>query len=171
MKYSKSFERDYNFYLTNINNFNFCGTGVPGFLAEHGDMPTKEAFFRIDSGQKIYAIEKRLNALNMTEDTRVVMCDDPELFMAILLCKSGVNFQIKQWAECLNDGTLPFWELSKRVASDKLPDFDFSDCKTLAWENNEPVYYEDIETQFGLPEWVVKAAFNQAKATKDGRIF
>ena len=32
-KYSKNFERDYSFYLSNLENFNFCGTLNPRFEA------------------------------------------------------------------------------------------------------------------------------------------
>lgn len=159
-KYSIGFERDYNFYLKSIGVFDFCGTAVPRFIGALGTMPTKEAFYRVDSGEKIYVVEERLNKLNMIENVNVVYCDDPELFNKLLLTKASVNFQIKQWAEAIAEGTMLLFELSNNLC-DKQSGETGVYPMVLEWVDKEPVYYNDFEMLYGLPEWVVTAVWNQ----------
>lgn len=154
MVYSKGFERDYEFYLKNLDKFNFCGTLNPSFQAiAGGKMSAKECFFHIESNGKNYP------------------CIDAESLNRLLLTKASVNFQIKQWAEGISDGTLLLFELSIRLWNERCNHEDklIFDTKTaknnLVWENGEPVYYADIETQYGFPEWVAIAVLNQAKKT------
>lgn len=144
-KYSKNFERDYTFYLSNLENFNFCGTLNPRFeaISDPNGLSAKEVFYYIQSEGKNKP------------------CFEPELLNALLLCQAGINFQIKQWAEARAEGTLPLPEFSKNKSIQKYPNSDFSDIKTLAWVNFEPVYFEDIQSQFGLPDWVIEAVENQ----------
>jgi len=144
-KYSKNFERDYGFYLKNLNNFNFCGTLNPRFEAIKGEkgLSAKEVFYLIQSEGKNKP------------------CFEPELLNALLLCQAGVNFQIKQWAEARAEGTLTRVELSKKDTKLEYPNQDFSWSKTLVWVNFEPVYFEDIQTQYGLPDWVIDAVEKQ----------
>jgi len=143
-KYSKGFERDFNFYLDNIKSFNFCGTLNPKFEAIYSKngLSAKEVFYSIQSEGKNKP------------------CYEPALLNDLLLCQSSVNFQIKQWAEGRADSTLPLAELSKKRAQIKYPD-DFSKFSTLFWVNSEPVYFEDIQTQYSLPDWVIDAVENQ----------
>lgn len=141
MKYSTGFDRDYNFYTSNIGVFDFCGTLNP----KHEAIPNangstaKECFYKIES------------------EGKNVSCSEPGLLNSLLLTKASVNFQIKEWAQARADGTLPLVEFSKRSCA--LPVFE--DCMTLEWVNGEPVYHRDIETQYNLPEWVVTAVENQ----------
>jgi len=82
MKYSKEFERDYNFYLSNIDNFNFCGRILKYKITfDKNGKTAKEVFFDIDSRGKISP------------------CSQPELLYRLILCKASVNFMIKQWAD------------------------------------------------------------------------
>lgn len=105
IKYSSGFERDYNFYIKNINNFNFCGTLNPKFIAiPNGFISAKNCFYHIESQGKNFP------------------CSEPELLNKILLTKAGINFHIKLWAEGRADGTLPLFELSQRVAKTKFKD-------------------------------------------------
>src|SRR5882672_1579770 len=98
-RFSKNFERDYNFYLSNMDNFNFCGTLIPKYSAiSGGALSAKECFYLIES-----------EGINRP-------CCDPHLLDRLLLCKAGVNFQIKQWVDGRIDGTLPLFELSQRLA-------------------------------------------------------
>jgi hypothetical protein len=141
MKYSKNFERDYTFYLNNLDTFNFCGTLNPKHTPiPNGTKSAKEVFFMIESHGK-------------NEPT-----SEPELLEKLLLTKASVNFQIKEWAQGLSDMTLPFYELSQKKAGTDLGDV------LLEWENKEPVYYKDIQTKYNLPDWVVTATFNQVCA-------
>ena len=82
MKYSKNFERDYNFYLKNRNVFNFCGgqTKYQAIPDEKG-YSAKECLLSIDSTGKN------------------IPCCEPELLNKLLLCKASVNFNIKLWAD------------------------------------------------------------------------
>lgn len=146
MKYSKNFERDYYFYLKNIDNFDFCGTLNPKYVAIEGGVKTaKECFYLIESEGKNIA------------------CGEPDLLNKLLLTKSAVNFQIKQWAEGIADGTLLLYEFSQRLWNEiSNKKHDFGDLN-LVWENKEPVYYKDIETQYGCPEWVSVAVLRYGK--------
>ncbi len=145
MKYSKGFERDYNFYLNNLDNFNFCGTLNPKHVAIGGGigLSAKDCLYFIESHGKN------------------PMCKEPELLNKLLLTKASVNFQIKQWAEGVKDGTLFLYELSQRYW--QLLGGKENDNVVLEWVNKEPVYSKDIETLYGMPEWVVKAVDNQRK--------
>lgn len=115
MKYSKKFERDYDFYLRNKNNFDFCGTFIPKFqvIYEETGKSAKEVFYSIDS------------------EGKNTPCCEPELLTELLLCKGGVNFQIKLWSEGRGDGTLPGIE------------------------------FKEIIEQYGCPEWVYNAVERQ----------
>ena len=144
--YSKNFERDYNFYLNNLDNFNFCGTLTPNHSAipDNNGFSAKDVFYSIES-----------NGINKP-------CKEPDLLNKLLLCKSSVNFQIKQWAETRAEGTLPLIEFSKREMAKQYPEIPINEeIKTLDWINGEPVYYRDIESQFNLPEWVIDAVERQ----------
>lgn len=133
MKYSINFERDYLFYLNNINTFTFCGTLNTKHKAvfnENGKT-AKEVFFMIESqGQNKPTCE-------------------PELLDKLLLCKASVNFHIKMWAEGCADGTLP----DNEVFGDGL--------ETLEWVNNEPVYVKSLSKRYGFPDWVLTAIYKQ----------
>lgn len=144
MKYSTGFERDYNFYLNNLDNFNFCGTLNPKHIAiSGGNLTAKDCLYYIESEGKNKP------------------CKEPELLNKLLLTKASINFQIKQWAEGINDGTLFLYELSQRYwQSLGAPEMN---TEVLEWVNKEPVYSKDIETLYGMPEWVVKAVDNQRK--------
>lgn len=146
MKYSKSFERDYDFYLSSIDKFKFCGTSKPKFKAINDPKGklAKEVFFMIDS------------------NGRNIGCKEPELLDSLLLCKASVNFQIKQWSEGRREGTLPLPEFSKnRYEKIYGKPFPENQQNTLSWEQGRPIYYKDIQTQYGLPEWVIDAVENQ----------
>ena len=114
-KYSSNFERDYSFYLLNKDIFNFCGTLIPkqSAISDENGKTAKEVFYSIDSQGKN------------------IPCKEPELLNELLLCKGGVNFQIKLWAEGRADGTLPSIE------------------------------FEEIMTEFSCPDWVWDAVERQ----------
>lgn len=140
-KYSRGFERDYSFYLRNLNVFNFCGTLNPKHEAMFNarGKSAKEAFYFIQSQGKNYP------------------CSEPDLLNNLLLAQAGINFQIKQWAEGRLEGTLPLHELSKKLAAKYYPQSDFTDCKILSWGNGKLVYYEDMQEEYNLPDWVIEA--------------
>jgi hypothetical protein len=136
--YSKSFERDYSFYMNNINNFDFCGTLIPKHIAIYSSdgVSAKEAFYSIDSNGKN------------------IPTNEPDLLNKLLLCKAGVNFQIKQWAEGRAEGTCPLHELT-------------GDAQVLEWDisnPNNPIakYHKNITEQYGLPNWVLIAIEKQS---------
>lgn len=153
-KYSDNYERDYKFYLENIHNFDFCGTLSPKYQAipDENGRSAKEVFYLIDSTGKNSS------------------CNEPELLNALLLCKAGVNFQIRQWSECRVDGTLPLIELSKKLLLERyLTDEnilhlleEMKSHKVIEWVNNEPIYFYDIQTKYGLPDWVIDAIEKQS---------
>ena len=149
MKYSKKFERDYKFYYDNRYNFNFCGTLNPKFVAlpDSEANNAKEVFYELESnGSK----------------TSTVFCSEAILLNELLLCKGGINFQIKQWAEGRADGTLMLIELSKDYFYKK---FNISKETILRAEANNVIWFEqypkDIKQEFNLPDWVIDAVEKQ----------
>lgn len=135
-KYSASFERDYDFYLSNKNKFTFCGTVTPKHKAifDQNGKTAKQVFYLIDSCGK-------------NQPTK-----EPDLLNELLLCKASINFQIKQWAEGRADGTLPLYELT-------------GEGQVLNWLEKDgdviSVYGKSMKEEFNLPEWVIKAVENQ----------
>lgn len=168
MKFSVGFNRDYDFYLNNLDNFNFSGTPKPkyeGALSRGKNYTAKECFHMIESGVPIGYI--RIDSFSKME-IKMIPCTEPELLNDLLLCKAGVNFQIKQWAEGMADGSLLLFELSVDIFNTKsLDKFNIKDKiggdNNLVWENGHPVYYKDIQTQYKMPDWVVIAVLNQSK--------
>lgn len=79
-KYSKNFERDYAFYLKNIEHFNFSGTRMPRHKAIYSKdgVTAKQAFHSIES------------------DGKNIPTKEPQLLDQLLLTKASVNFHIKQ---------------------------------------------------------------------------
>lgn len=148
MKYSKGFDRDWFFYWLNAPYFDFCGTLNPKHEAiydPNGSDSPKYCFYMIQSQGKN------------------IPTTDPDALNTLLITQAGVNFQIKQWAEGMADGTLLLYEVSQRLWNERGGhNHDFGDT-FLEWVNGEAVYYKDIETRYKCPEWVALAVLNQSK--------
>ncbi len=157
-KYSPNFERDYQFYLKNLDNFTFCGTLLPKHVAIHNTkgVSAKEAFYQIESNGK--------NAPTF----------EPNLLNKLLLCKASVNFQIKQWAEGRADGTLPYSEFNgdgntlewiTKIVKHKyfwwLPNFIKKFFGIQDKEEPIAIYSESIVKRYSLPSWVILAVEKQ----------
>lgn len=161
MKYSKGFERDFSFYMRNLKVFTFCGTAEYessfAFVHDRSGLTAKDAFFLIESrGRKHFS--DTVNG-QFGQGQHVVRTRHVNLLSRLFLVKSSINFHIKQWAEGRTDGTLPLSELSKKRCEEIYG--SRPDGKTLAWVNGNPVYYEDLQEQYGLPEWVIDAVDKQ----------
>ena len=99
-KYNLNFERDYNWYLSVIDVFNFDGTNE--YLNKRGEniiqfdengASAKESFFQYDTNGKILPTK------------------EPEILHSILKAKGSVNLHIKMYAEDRANGTLSNAEL------------------------------------------------------------
>jgi hypothetical protein len=132
MKISNKAKEDFAFYFKNKRVFTFNGTLDAKHKAIKGNATALEAFYSIDTYGKNIGT-KHTNLLN-----------------AILQTKAALNFQIKQWAQCRADGTLP---LSEFIGG--------NNSSTLHWVNGEPKYYSSIVEQYNLPKWVVNAVEKQ----------
>ena len=88
---------------------------------------------------------------------RKITTKHPETLHRLIKSKSSLTFQIKQWAEARAEGTLPLVEFSKRLTKEKYPMADTNGITTINWENGEPRHYDDIETMYQLPSWVINA--------------
>lgn len=147
MRYSAAFERDYEFYFRNRDNFSFSGTQNPKFVAIPlpDGKTAKEVFFLIESRGR-------------NEPT----CE-PELLNQLLLCKGGVNFMIKQWAAGRADGTLTLGELIGYPPPTPTAQRLMAEC---GHEETEDTL--SIKDQYGLPDWVIMAVEKQKeKMRKD----
>lgn len=88
MKYSKNFERDYNWYLKYKNIFDFSGSIFNVDIdTEHGKS-AKESFYIYDNNGK------------------TIPTNEPFLLQEILNCKKSINLHIKMWVDSLAEGTL-----------------------------------------------------------------
>lgn len=150
MKITKKNKRDLEFYFRNRNNFRFSGTFEPLF-------------------EPIYlknGVNGFIAFLSIDNNGKNIPTKHPELLRRLLLCKASLNFHIKLWSESRADGTLPLIELSKKYIFDnygikeKEKDVIFS-TKILSWINKKPCYFNDIQEQYNLPDWVIKAVENQ----------
>jgi hypothetical protein len=87
MKYSKNFERDYNWYLKYKDIFTFDGS--PNRLLnidlENG-YNAKHCFYILDSTGKLLST------------------NEPRLLSELLKCKGSINFHIKMWVEGIAEG-------------------------------------------------------------------
>lgn len=88
-KYSKGFERDFEFYRNNLERFDFSGHPPPEVEHDPNGPDAKRCFHKFDSTGKL------------------LPCSEPELLSRLLLAKASVNLHIKMWAEGRADGTFP----------------------------------------------------------------
>lgn len=92
MRYSSSFQRDWEFYLRSREVFTFCGKPDSEILEKIKPDPNgstaKECFLYLDGRGEVKP------------------CSEPELLFQVLKTKAAVNWQVKQWAEMLLGGVL-----------------------------------------------------------------
>lgn len=104
MKFSKNFERDWNWYFKYKDIFTFSGS--PNKKIEIDlKYSAKEAFYLYDSQGK------------------TVGCVEPKLLQKIFKCKESVNFQIKEWSQDRAKGYLPKIEFNKIIEEYELLDW------------------------------------------------
>jgi hypothetical protein len=107
-KFTPQFERDYNFYVLNKNNFTFAGSDIAAaYNIEYSEKgkTAKECFHKLDSeGKKLPCCEK-------------------DLLIEILTCKAAVNMQIKLWAQSRAEYTLSLIELQEYMEHYQCPDW------------------------------------------------
>ena len=134
MKFSKNFERDYNWYYKYRHEFNFCGSLNPKHIAipDINGNSAKEILYNIDTHGKNNG------------------CCEPELLNELLLCKASINFMIKMWAESRADGTLPLVLFSKQQM--------FKEYNYVCNEFKNDI---DIQQEFELLDWMVEAVEKQ----------
>lgn len=89
-KYSANFERDWQFYINNLNVFSFWG-GDTIFepLYSIDGLSAKDFFYKMDS----LGFEKMKNKA----------CNEPKLVSDVLRFKKALNFNLKQWCEGYRD--------------------------------------------------------------------
>lgn len=127
MKFSKSFERDYDWYFNWRNVFSFDGNnnytnkqGHSLIVPSDSGKTAKECFYIFDSTGKIEP------------------CREPELLKEILRAKGSINFNIKMWAESRAEGTLPKIEFAEIIKEFSLLDWMIEAVENLRakhWEN------------------------------------
>lgn len=136
IKFSPNFERDYHFYLSNKNTFNFPGTDVK---KDFGIQFPEEKLELDEEGSPMpfsipYSITGR-GAKScfylLDSEGKNSPCFEPELLVELLTCKASINLQIKMWAQGRAEYTISKYEL------------------------------EEYVTHYGCPEWVFTAVENQ----------
>lgn len=120
MKYSESFERDWNWYYKYRNIFTFDGS-YDRILSydEFEGYNAKHCFYILDSKGK------------------VLQTNEPRLLTEILKCKGSINLHIKMWAEDRAKGILPKIEFEKIIE-----EFELLPWMTEAVEKQKFKYYD-----------------------------
>ena len=83
-KYSKKFNRDWEFYLRHRNKFTYAGSPINVEYDVDG-VDAKRAFWTLDSQGKL------------------IPTHEAELLHDILITKAAINFHLKMWAEGYDD--------------------------------------------------------------------
>lgn len=118
MKYSKNFERDWEWYFKYKDIFTFSGS-PPKEIKQGDKYSAKEAFYLYDSQGKM------------------VDCKEPILLQQIFKCKESINFQIKEWAQDRAKSYLPKIEFEKIVEQ-----YELLPWMVEAVEKQKYKYYE-----------------------------
>lgn len=97
-KYSKNFERDWEFYLRVKDTYDFAGKNIPDIPYGETGLNAKDCFHKFDSYGKVFP------------------CKEPDLLREIFICKASINLHIKLWAAGKADGTFvkEDWEQVKK---------------------------------------------------------
>jgi hypothetical protein len=119
MKFSKNFERDYNWYYKYRETFTFSGSMPRKIENSPSGKSAKECFHLYDSQGKI------------------APCREPDLLSEILLCKESVNFQIKEWAQDRAIGYLPLVEFETIIE-----EYELLEWMVNAVERQKCKYYK-----------------------------
>lgn len=122
-RYSKNFERDWEFYNRNRHALDFAAVDIRQkynqFQYSETGHTAKECFWALDS-QGIH-----------------LPCKEIDLLYEILTCKASVNFHIKMWAEDRARGWLGKWEMENQIA----PEFDLPQWVLDATESQKIKFY------------------------------
>lgn len=150
--YSEAFERDYAFYLANIDVFNFSGTaqhlkrtvevyrdGTVINIFSYGifvDVFGEDILTNAEGhySYKIVSENKVQQDLENGKDAKfcfymfdvygiIIATKEPELLSKLYTTKGSVNFEVKQWATGLKEGTLAKKEIKKFLKKIKAPDW------------------------------------------------
>ena len=81
MKYSKKFNRDYEFYLSNKDTFTFSGDRVDVPVDMENGVSCKQSFRSWDTSGVL------------------LTTNEPELLKSIIVCKKSINLHIKMWVD------------------------------------------------------------------------
>jgi hypothetical protein len=102
-KYKKAFLRDWKFYISNADYFNFSGSLPPVVVHDPAGPCAQQAFHAYDSRGVLLATS------------------EPDLLRRVLTCKASVNLHIKMWAEGVREGTMFPSDISQIVADTGAP--------------------------------------------------
>ena len=105
VKYNTAFNRDYNFYLHNLDVFSFAGKPTPSVLKSSTGASAKRCFHVYDSTGQMEP------------------CREPELLQRLLICKASVNLNIRLWAQGIAQSVLCPPELGEFLKSINAPDW------------------------------------------------
>ncbi len=103
MKFSKNFDRDFNWYIKVRNFFDFSGAIPEKIIFDKKGISGKEAFLKYDAEGKLLPTKH------------------PILLSKLILVKGGVNLHIKMYAEDRASGLLPLIEFRALCIKLKAP--------------------------------------------------
>lgn len=132
MKYSKNFNRDFNWYLSVRDKFNFFGSEVVDIIYDRNGIDGKQAFYIWDSQGKM------------------VPTKHPNILKTLFITKGSVNLFIKMYAEDRAFGILP----KELFYSEVVLPFKCPDWFVNAVENQKVKYYDKIDFKSLLKEVV-----------------
>lgn len=131
-KFRPEFERDYQFYFDNKNNFSFSGIDIkdkyliqfPGELEKIiQDDDCKDIKIPFDIPYAATGVSAKECFYKIDSEGKRLPCSQPALLLEILNCKAAINLQIKIWAESRADYTLSIIEMQEYLEFYKAPDW------------------------------------------------
>lgn len=132
-KYSSNFERDFKFYLFNINNFSFAGSNIRRDYGIQFPNEKPQETINNETGEVVHLTfripydENGKSAKDtfykLDSQGKSSACREPQLLLDILICKAAVNLQIKQWAQGRAEYTLSLADLKEIINYYKCPEW------------------------------------------------
>ncbi len=123
MKFSKNFDRDWDWYVKYKDIFTFDGTADTAskviYSPRYG-RPAKECFLLYDSQGKVSSTT------------------EPELLYFVFKCKGSINFNIKMWAESRGKAEMGKLEFMETI----VPEYELLDWMIEAVENQRMKYWK-----------------------------
>lgn len=110
MGYSRRFNRDYKFYLKNLNVYSFCGKA--NFTDKDGN---KLVIFDVNGDSAKHSF------FCWESHGEIIKTREPELLLSLHKCKASINLHITLWSEGRASGDFPGIEFDEYCKINNMP--------------------------------------------------